>query len=204
MPSNIKVPQGVMDLLADLDDALAPLFTVTLAGGFLRDTYGDRNIKDVDILVTPTLCLPDGDMSKAVENLTSNLNDGYQTIHTVDGNYLYNMRDRGVVGILMGFSKDLDKEVQLIIYDEPKTPLELAHDMDINICQIVMDVQGTVTVTGAFTSGFENKEIITINQHEPALDEARRRRMKDKYPEFDVVLPANHTLNIARRFLFPF
>lgn len=189
-------PDEIMHLLSELERVLAPSFQVTLAGGFLRDSFGHVDFKDIDILVTPTEAHPVSfeclvPAVQQVDNLVCGLinPDLFTKINMVDGSYVANMDDRGVDGVILGGSNEYNIEVQLIVYSEYKSRIQLAHDMDINICQIVMSPIGHLYASPAFVSGFKNQEIITLNPREPGLDHTRRLRMIDKYPEFKVVEP---------------
>lgn len=199
---NIEIPSPVLGLIRTLEKAVAPRYTLTLAGGFLRDTYGYRSIKDIDILVAP---VDPTDTDTFHTSNVGDLIDAYDipdlfSIESyVDGSYVANMGDRGVDGIVMGSSKALDIDVQLIVYDTPKTRVQLAHDMDINICQIVMSPSGSLYASPAFLSGFKNKEIVTINPRDAVLDLERRERMSKKYPEFSVVSPTNTTVSVLSK-----
>jgi hypothetical protein len=182
---DITIPDGVLDLMDALEGALDSKFAITLAGGFLRDTYGRSSIKDIDIMVTPL------ESSTDVMEITAlleqaNIPAWFWLDGGMVGEYVDALKSRGVSLILMGECPILNNtEVQLIVYGKPMTRKEIAYDMDINICQIVGNSQGDVYATPAFMHGFTYKYLEVLQGKDNlAREQERMDRIGKKYPKF--------------------
>lgn len=184
---DIEVPEEVLGLLKAIDKAVGTKYEVYLAGGFLRDSYGNAPIKDIDIMVVPKehQGTATGDVYGLV--VDNYIMDWFAPEKLLYSEYLEGMSERGVDGLIMGSSPNLGGfETQLIVYANPMTPEEIASDMDLNICQIVMGVDGEVLATDAFVSGFQHKVITVLKGQSDEREKERVGRMLIKYPDFHV------------------
>lgn len=192
---DVQIPEEVLELVNVIQRTVGPEFEVTLAGGFLRDSYGNAPIKDIDIIVTPVkecaLVCPEMEVYNAVQE--ASIQDWFCIENQVMTDYIESMKARNVSGLIMGQSPNLGNfECQLIIYGEHKSRAEVAADMDINICQVVMGPDGVVWATESFVYGFHNKVLTVLNGQDDEREAERIQRMLKKYPDFKVT---NQTLS---------
>lgn len=183
---DLKIRAVVLELLKVLSETL-PTYDIYLAGGYLRDTFGDAPIKDLDIIVVPKESAVDPTSNVYWRVDTSCIRDWFRGTSVINSEYIEGMEARGVHGLLMGVSPNLDNmETQLIIYDHPMTHQEVAEDMDLNICQIAMDSHGLILATPEFVDGFAQRTIKVLNGQGEAREAERIQRMLKKYPKFSV------------------
>lgn len=185
---NLLIPQGVIELVQAVQAAVGSEYNVVLAGGFLRDTFGGANVKDLDIMVSPvdptnTLSVV-GEVYGRVQD--AYIMDWYVPHKLLYAEYIEGMSERGLDGLLMGKSPNLEIDTQLIVYGQPMTPSQVAHDMDMNICQIVMTPDGDVWATDEFLEGFRTETIMVLRGQSDARETERTQRMLKKYPHFHV------------------
>lgn len=183
---DVQIPEEVLDLVNVLQRTLGSEFEVTLSGGFLRDSYGNAPIKDIDIMVAPVR----GETDVAVIHdiiYDSYIADWFTGRSICNGDYIQGMEARGVQGIIMGECPNLGGfECQLIVYREPIERNAIAADMDINICQVVMGPDGVIWATEAFVYGFQYKLLTILNGQSDKREAERIERMLAKYPDFKV------------------
>lgn len=193
---NLEIPHGVTQYLSVLQDALSPNFRVVLAGGFLRDSSKGVKPKDLDILVAPIDNIVMGvydDGVAIVDNVVqrvadAHIPDWFFGNRVLNCDYIEDMKKRGLVGLIMGECPNLDNmESQLIIYGKPMNPTQMAHDMDMNINQVVMLPDGTVWATDAFVYGMNYGLIKVLQDYSEERQNQRIGRMLSKYPTFKVV-----------------
>lgn len=191
---DLKLPPSVLGLLQALRGALGPDFQISLAGGFLRDTFGGARIKDIDVLVSPMnegFTFNGQTIIDALDRAC--IPDWIQVTESLDATYLSGMQARGVKYLFMGKCPNRDnQETQLIVYDKVMGRKELAKDMDINICQIACDPDGNVVASEEFVDGFNKQYIQVLNGESDDREVERVQRMQGKYPEFRI-LPARAT-----------
>lgn len=184
---DVVIPKGVQQLLQTLQAALGTEYEVTLAGGFLRDTFGGAPIKDIDIMIAPNRSTkPEVGVLELLERAC--IPDWFNSDVIFPGDYLGALKSRGVESIVMGNCPNLDNiESQLIIYGKPMSRSEIAHDMDLNICQIIGFPKGDVYATQEFIDGF-NTETIEVLQGKdnPDREKEHVERIGKKYPSFTI------------------
>lgn len=182
---NIEVPTELYGVLTEIECAVSPKYTIYVAGGFLRDTHGNRPIKDLDIMVVPVDPSDTGyisEVSTLVDKVASNI---FYPENVIPSQYLEGMKSRGISGVLMGYCRGMSMESQLIVYGKHMTEEDVANDMDINICQIVLGEYGRAICTDAFLEGFQSKTIEVLNGKDNLPREQERLdRIGRKYPEF--------------------
>lgn len=187
---DIEVPEGVLGLLRTIDKAVGAEFDVYLTGGFLRDSYGNAPIKDIDIMVIPKEAHENNTGEVMTRVVDAFIPDWFQPSQLLYADYLEGMSERGVDGLIMGFSPNLGNfETQLIVYGKPMSIQEVAEDMDLNICQIAMGVDGEVLATDAFVAGFQHQVITIMNGQSDSRERERVGRMMSKYPTFTATNP---------------
>lgn len=193
---NLEIPRGITQYLSVLQDALSPNFRVVLAGGFLRDTFGGATPKDLDILVAPSDNIVMGvydDGAAIVDTVMQRIADAHIPDwffgnKLINCDYITDMKNRGLVGLVMGECPNLDNiESQLIIYGKPMNSTQMAYDMDMNINQVVMIPDGTVWATDAFCYGMTYGAIKMLHDYSESRQRIRIGRMLSKYPNFKVV-----------------
>jgi hypothetical protein len=186
---NMLIPEGVIQLVQAVQTALGSDYQVVLSGGYLRDTFGGAPIKDIDIMISPVAGTIISD------NVTADVYGLVQAACMMDwfcphklliADYMEGMSERGLDGLLMGKSPNLEIDTQLIVYGQPMTPEAVAYDMDMNICQIVMTPDGEVQATNAFLNGFRDESIKVLRGQSDKREEERVQRMLKKYPHFHV------------------
>ena len=170
---------NVTGLLLEVENICEQSVKCFIAGGYLRDTLNKIPFKDLDIMVVPT----DGiDAFEFVEMLSDLEGFVLEKDLTWLCEYLSDMDERGVDGVVMGKYKDVD--TQFIFYREGLTQTQITEDMDMNICQITMNSKGHVVETEAFLEGFLNSEIVMMHSYSKKRQESRIKRMLEKYPDF--------------------
>lgn len=182
---HIKVPSEVLELVNVIQHTLGAEFEVTLAGGFLRDSYGGAAIKDIDIIVTPVKEMEDPTSRVTTLVDLGYIQDWFYSSKVVPANYIETMASRGVHGLIMGQCPNLGNfECQLIVYGKPMSRPEVAADMDLNICQVIMGPDGEVWATSSFIYGFQYGVISVLNGQSDEREAERIERMLKKYPDF--------------------
>lgn len=151
-----------------------------VAGGYLRDTLNGVKFKDIDIMVTPNDSHIDA--FEFVEMLGDL--EGFEIVKDLTWlcEYLSDMDDRGVDGVVMGQYQGV--EVQFIFYRNEMTQQEITEDMDINICQITLSSDDNVIETEAFLEGFAESKIVMMHSYSEKRQQSRIERMLAKYPHF--------------------
>lgn len=162
-------------------------YDVYLGGGYLRDNYFQEYINKGNILTQPKdldiFFIPNNETSfcelPAIEKTYIN--------YDIDARDIPNVRPniKHVRGLFNAYLSTRD--IQFIVYDKPLTMQQLAEDMDCNLNQIMYNVKtGVGYHTGAFYSGFEDKEIEMLHEFEVERMFGRIQRMMKKFPSFTV------------------
>ena len=183
----ITISKEVHTVLAQLGAAFGPSHAVYLACGYLRDLFSNQNYgtditpKDLDFMVVPNEGFEDVDIEPILDSLDWSI---FQAGTLVHADYIEDMANRGVERLQMGYSPLAHMEAQLIIYRKHLAPDAVAHDMDINICQVAMDSYGYPYATDAFFAGFDHGFIQVLHDYSAERKAERVNRMLRKYPNF--------------------
>ncbi len=156
-------------------------YKVYIGGGMPRDVMLGVTPKDIDLFF-----VPEEGMDEYM------LCDKHPMLHfsyRMETNDTQSLYQRGVEQ-LIGFKTPLMsvKELQFIVYGASLTAQELAEDMDIGICQIMLDVlTGQWYVSDNFKKDVVNKEIRCYHKYDKWRMIERFERMEKKYPAFKSV-----------------
>lgn len=165
-----------------------------IAGGAIRDLYGERQIKDVDIFIPVNIDKIEGDF------------DFLYTVYSIffPPTDSFDIHCDTVIKVVCGegygikltpADSDEGRDIYCIInvtrnsvsYDlvfcEPKGAD--VKSFDIGICQAYFD-GSCVVATEEFIQGFDTKTIEVLNVNRTDRNERRVQRLKEKYPEFKV------------------
>lgn len=166
-----------------------------IAGGYYRDLYNGIAFSDVDIYLRGD----DGDFNDAYWTNFFNLQtsnflskDSIQTLSETNGEYdvANNARIIAVFGMVMN-----EVRYNLIVVD--CDPIEYVHNrFDFGICKVYCD--GTkITFTEEFMADVLNKTL-TFSDHEFSKSNFNHAmhvhyvKLKEKYPDYTLVVPKRH------------
>lgn len=176
-----KIPQEWKDIL----EAVQVYFPqAVIAGGALRDLYHDKPVKDIDIFI-PVCCCEENLYADQAFQLDPNFKTIATNVYGQEGNEaMPGFRCLYVIYRLTQYSIP----VELIFIQAEEDGKNVSSAFDINICQV--EYNGNwVTTSIAFCLGVETKIITSCNVNRADRQEGRIRRMKDKYPEYMVLIP---------------
>lgn len=77
-------------------------------------------------------------------------------------------------------------EIYNFIVSNLSTPQEIIEEFDFGICQIGMTTNGEVFITDAFLQDFNNHTLTIVNHRPGARKDKRIKRMRDKFPGWEV------------------
>lgn len=184
----LEIAEDVKLLLQDIQQRLDGEFDVFIAGGYLRDLYCNKPIKDLDIFFVPC-----DDKTKDVSYIPAKFYINYNKrlsnlTNTSD------MASRGVSQVIGLFNSKLSTpEVQFIVYGKHLTMQEVAKDMDMGINQIVYyHVREGVYATEAFIKGHEDKVIECLHEYDVVRTYDRYCRMEAKFSDYRAVGKPDH------------
>lgn len=163
-------------------------YDVYLGGGFLRDILHRKGLtpKDVDLFF-----VPNGVTQKELPIIPK----GYVN-YDIDADSILHCRNN-VTRVVGWFASDIEvRDVQFIVYKEPLTVEELVNDMDCNINQIMMPLEGNtsdimsaknVYRSPAFIVGHQEQRIEMLHQFEEKRMVDRLKRMAVKFPNYEII-----------------
>lgn len=182
--NNLKLPEDVLDFLKEVDD-LTKGYDIYLGGGAIRDLYyNELNRphylipKDIDLFFVPN--------GLHVQELPT-IPRSYVN-YDKSADEIPDMEERGVARVRGLFVPKLNiSDVQFIVYKDFMSQRELAKDMDVNICQVMMSVKtGEMFATEDFYKGHEDEYIEMLHTFDFVRMAKRVARMKSKFPDYDV------------------
>ena len=182
--NNLKLPEDVLDFLKEVDD-LTKGYDIYLGGGAIRDLYyNELNRphylipKDIDLFFVPN--------GLHVQELPT-IPRSYVN-YDKSADEIPDMEERGVARVRGLFVPKLSiSDVQFIVYKDFMSQRELAKDMDVNICQVMMSVKtGEMFATEDFYKGHEDEYIEMLHTFDFVRMAKRVARMKAKFPDYDV------------------
>lgn len=178
--STISVPEDIKNLLKELSDH-NPDYNVFLVGGYLRDRFTDKPIKDVDIVFTPKQVYT----TPAVNYVPAG---GYVNYRLQSREMSLDLQSRGVTEVTgLFFGKLSTTDVQYIVYQNPLSLYQVCEDMDMNICQIAYcPIRDEVEFTESFWKGHQGKYIKCMIDYDEERTFYRYERMKIKFPDYQV------------------
>lgn len=182
--NNLKLPEDVLDFLKEVDD-LTKGYDIYIGGGAIRDLYYNElnrphylTPKDIDLFFVPN--------ELHVQELPT-IPRSYVN-YDKSANEIPDMEERGVARVRGLFVPKLSiSDVQFIVYKDFMSQRELAKDMDVNICQVMMSVKtGEMFATEDFYKGHEDEYIEMLHTFDFVRMAKRIARMKAKFPDYDV------------------
>lgn len=177
---------GQLPLSGALGLALAVLkeYRPVVVGGFLRDFFHSVPHKDVDIF----FCDPVSE-AFAVEDL---LNLGLAaSVRTVLGGSAECAKDRNISGITEAVLTD-GTLLQLIYPLKLTTPQHLVDSVDFGLCRIGWSFETGLIITDAYKVDALARQFTLLIDNPERRQRALSRfeRLKEKYPDFRLVLPS--------------
>lgn len=175
------IPQQIKDVLSKLHAGGFP--SAIVAGGAIRDYIFGKPIKDIDVFVsyadTYDYLFPISHFAHHLErNVFKEDWSSYVDIPDVDSVYS-----------VLPFTGELP--VQIIVMKPGLSPVERVDQLDFGFCQAYYDGE-SVKHTWGFHEDANRKTITLIrceNQQEFDRSIIRYERLKQKYPEFTLVIP---------------
>lgn len=184
----IQVPTDVIEFVQGIAKANPVLAShhVFIGGGYVRDIFTGKQPKDIDIFFVPQ----------------SGIHSYQRVLYVPAGTYVNyrldsqgmpdGLHDRGVFEVTGLFNSKLSTtELQYIVYKEPyfnEDVYALAKDMDMNICQIMLNVNTLEAYcTQAFVDGHLMKQIKCESNDSGERKYHRFRRMAEKFPDYELI-----------------
>lgn len=161
-----------------------------IAGGAVRDTLFNKEVKDIDVFLTRSQWIADRldpDFKLAWWHEIAML-EGWTTEHEHDGSSKdpefqeFHNHNRNIVAVYSYQHPEVSIPYNFIVIDSDKDSREVLSDFDIGICQIGINPFGMAIMTKAFRKDMENRTFTATREQASDRQAMRLQRLRDKYP----------------------